>query len=140
MIDIIGTSGSSANFALDVTLRRNVSKPRTTYLASEWTSYAVDTCSNIGTVNPIGTARMIPDNTIKDNVTIYPNPAKNKEIFFKGNSIQNIEKVTIYDMNGKLIQSVEKPFSKGNKLSLKNLPKGIYWVIYDNQSEKIIIE
>ena len=83
---------------------------------------------------------MIPDNTIKDNVTIYPNPAKNKEIFFKGNSIQNIEKVTIYDMNGKLIQSVEKPFSKGNKLSLKNLPKGIYWVIYDNQSEKIIIE
>ncbi len=140
LIDIIGTSGSSANFAIDVTLRRNVSKPRTTYLASEWTSYTVDTCSNIGTVNPTGTARMIPDNTIKDNVTIYPNPAKNKEIFFKGNSIQNIEKVTIYDMNGKLIQSVEKPFSKGNKLSLKNLPKGIYWVIYDNQSEKIIIE
>lgn len=140
LIDIIGTSGSSANFALDVTLRRNVSKPRTTYLASEWTSYAVDTCSNIGTVNPTGTARMIPENTIKDNVTIYPNPIKNKEIFFKGNSIQNIEKVTIYDMNGKLIQSVEKPFSKGNKISLRNLPKGIYWIIYDNQSEKIIIE
>ena len=139
LIDIIGTSGSSTNFALDVTLRRNVSKPRTTYLASEWTSYAVDTCSDIGVVNPTGTAKMSAVSNV-EKVNIYPNPVKNGQIFFKGNNLQKIDVVKIYDMNGKLVQSFEKPFEKGNNLQLKSLPKGIYWIIYDSQSEKLIIE
>lgn len=139
LIDIIGTSGSSANFALDVTLRRNVSKPRTTYLASEWTSYSVDTCTNIGTVNPTGTARMIPNENLNSEISIYPNPVQNKEVFFKGN-IQGVENVKVYDMNGKLVYEAVKPFAKINKLTLKNLPKGNYIITYDNQSQKLIIE
>ena len=139
LIDIIGTSGSSANFALDVTLRRNVSKPRTTYLASEWTSYSVDTCTNIGTVNPTGTARMAPLTT-EENISIYPNPVKNNEIFFKGSNLQNIETVKVYDLNGKMIQTINAPFKKGNKVNLKSLPKGVYWIIYGTKSEKLIIE
>lgn len=139
LIDIIGTSGSSTNFALDVTLRRNVSKPRTTYLASEWTSYAVDTCSDICVVNPTGTAKMSTVSNV-EKVNVYPNPVKNGQIFFKGNNLQKIEVVKVYYMNGKLVQSFEKPFEKGNKLQLKSLPKGIYWIIYDTQSEKLIIE
>ncbi len=139
LIDIIGTSGSSANFALDVTLRRNVSKPRTTYLASEWTSYSVDTCTNIGTVNPTGTARMMPNQNLNSEISIYPNPVQNKEVFFKGN-IQGVENVKVYDMNGKLVYEAVKPFAKTNKLTLKNLPKGNYIITYDNQSQKLIIE
>ena len=139
LIDIIGTSGSSANFALDVTLRRNVSKPRTTYLASEWTSYTVDTCTNIGTVNPTGTARMMPNENLNSEISIYPNPVQNKEVFFKGN-IQGVENVKVYDMNGKLVYEAVKPFAKTNKLTLKNLPKGNYIITYDNQSQKLIIE
>ena len=139
LIDIIGTSGSSANFALDTTLRRNVSKPRTTYLASEWTSYSVDTCTNIGTVNPTGTARMAPSTT-EENISIYPNPVKNNEIFFKGSNLQNIETVKVYDLNGKMIQTFNAPFKKGNKVNLKSLPKGVYWIIYGTKSEKLIIE
>ena len=139
LIDIIGTSGSSANFALDVTLRRNVSKPNTTYLASEWTSYSVDTCTNIGTVNPTGKARMAPLTT-EENISIYPNPVKNNEIFFKGSNLQNIETVKVYDLNGKMIQTFNAPFKKGNKVNLKSLPKGVYWIIYGTKSEKLIIE
>ncbi|MBV2223361.1 MAG: endonuclease [Cloacibacterium sp.] len=139
LIDIIGTSGSSANFALDVTLRRNVSKPRTTYLASEWTSYTMNTCTNIGTVNPTGTARMMPNQNLNSEISIYPNPVQNKEVFFKGN-IQGVENVKVYDMNGKLVFEAVKPFAKTNKLNLKNLPKGNYIITYDNQSQKLIIE
>lgn len=143
LIDIIGNSGSSSNFALDVTLRRNVAKPNTTYTTSEWTSYAVDTCNNIGTVNPTEGASKIAStayNYSDEGISIYPNPVKNNEIFFKGTNLQNIETVKIYNMNGKLVQSFSDPFKKENKLNLKSLPKGIYWIIYGIKSEKIIIE
>jgi endonuclease I/chitodextrinase len=140
LIDIIGTSGSSANFAIDVTLRRNVSKPRTTYLASEWTSYAVDTCSNIGTANPTGTARMAQPNQKEVTFDFYPNPIKNKELFVKGNNFKDIKNIKVYDTTGKLVLQVNNPFAMSNRLDLKSLSKGIYWIIFDDQSEKIIIE
>ncbi|MCF8256624.1 MAG: lamin tail domain-containing protein [Flavobacteriales bacterium] len=49
-IDVIGTIGSSANFAADVYLRRlaTVSAPATTYNASEWSSGAANNVTNIG--------------------------------------------------------------------------------------------
>ena len=140
LIDIIGTSGSSANFAIDTTLRRNVSKPRTTYLASEWTSYAVDTCSNIGTVNPTGTARMAQPNQKEVTFSFYPNPVKNKELFVKGTNIKDIQNIKIYDATGKLVLQMNNPFATSNRLDLKSLSKGVYWIVFDDQSEKIMIE
>ena len=49
-IDVIGTIGSSSNFAVVVDLRRNatVTLPVTTYNASQWTSTAADAVSNFG--------------------------------------------------------------------------------------------
>jgi endonuclease I len=51
LIDIIGTfSGGTANFAIDVTLRRKstVTSPSTTFnLSSQWDSYTTDTCNNL---------------------------------------------------------------------------------------------
>lgn len=49
-IDVVGTIGSSANFAQNVYLRRNVTvdQPVTTYNASEWTSGAANDVSDLG--------------------------------------------------------------------------------------------
>ncbi len=76
---------------------------------------------------------------LNSEISIYPNPVQNKEVFFKGN-IQGVEIVKMYDMNGKLVYEAVKPFAKTNKLTLKNLPKGNYIITYDNQSQKLIIE
>lgn len=51
VIDIIGTfNGGTADFAKDVTLRRNsdVSSPNTVYTPSEWTALAQDDFSDVG--------------------------------------------------------------------------------------------
>jgi len=50
VIDMVGVLGSSADYAKDTTLVRNasVSSPTETYSASEWTSSAKDTVSNVG--------------------------------------------------------------------------------------------
>jgi hypothetical protein len=61
--------------------------------------------------------------TTEENISIYPNPVKNNEIFFKGSNLQNIETVKVYDLNGKMIQTFNAPFKKGNKVNLKSLPK-----------------
>ena len=49
-IDVVGTIGSSADFALDVTKVRqsSVGQGTTTYATGEWTDYAVDTTSYLG--------------------------------------------------------------------------------------------
>ena len=55
LVDVIGTVGSSSTFAENVTLVRNpeIISGNTTYTASEWTSYAEDETSYLGshTVN-----------------------------------------------------------------------------------------
>ncbi|MCK4531140.1 MAG: lamin tail domain-containing protein, partial [Candidatus Marinimicrobia bacterium] len=60
LIDIIGIVGSSATYAMDITLVRKpeVIKGNTTYTASEWTSYSIDETSYLGshTVSEIPTA------------------------------------------------------------------------------------
>ncbi|PTX63070.1 putative secreted protein (Por secretion system target) [Kordia periserrulae] len=51
LIDVIGTfNGGSANFAIDVTLRRiaSVTSPNTNYTEPEWDVFATDTSSNLG--------------------------------------------------------------------------------------------
>jgi len=50
VIDMVGVLGNSSDFAKDTTLVRNasVSSPSATYNASEWTSSAKDTVSNVG--------------------------------------------------------------------------------------------
>lgn len=50
LVDIVGTIGSSSNFAIDTTLVRkaNANQPKTTYDATEWTVNAVDTTTYLG--------------------------------------------------------------------------------------------
>ena len=78
------------------------------------------------------------DNTV-DNFSFYPNPVKN-EINF--NNIFSFEKVEIYGIQGRLI-SLET-ISEGQQAVTVNLPSGLYFVNFSNDSKivtkKMIVE
>ncbi len=60
------------------------------------------------------------DETYALNVTIYPNPAKDK-VYVEG---EGIETVVLMDMLGNSLRSME--YNTGEELNLSGLPKGIY--------------
>lgn len=74
LIDIIGTfDGGTANFAIDVTLRRKatVLSPNATFnLAGEWDSFATDTCGGLNNRPSDAAAANV------GNIRLYPNPVK----------------------------------------------------------------
>lgn len=76
----------------------------------------------------------------KADFTIYPNPVKHNELFVKGENLNKISKAEIYDLSGKLIDTVSHPFKDSNKINLKGLVKGNYILKADNYSAKFIIE
>ncbi|MDR6158720.1 endonuclease I/chitodextrinase [Chryseobacterium sp. SLBN-27] len=76
----------------------------------------------------------------KSQFTIYPNPVKNNELFVKGEDLHKISKAQIYDLSGKLIETIENPFKTTNKINLKGLAKGNYILRTDSFSTKFIVE
>lgn len=126
LIDIIGTYGSSANFASEVTLRRKstVTAPKATYSSTDWDTYAVDTCGGLGN-------RIIQQNTTKNdiNVTTYPNPNNgNFTIEFEQNKSPFL--VEIYSTLGQKV--FEKSNVKDNEIQVSNLSRGVYYVTVSN--------
>lgn len=75
----------------------------------------------------------------KSQFTIYPNPVKNNELFVKGENLNRISKAQIYDLSGKLIETVENPFKTSNRINLKGLSKGNYILKTDSYSAKFIV-
>ncbi|QBO58839.1 endonuclease [Chryseobacterium salivictor] len=70
-------------------------------------------------------------------ITIYPNPVKNNEFFISG--IDKNETVKVYSLNGQLLQTINNVNDK-EKVNLKKLPKGVYFVTTKTQSAKIIVD
>lgn len=70
-------------------------------------------------------------------LTVYPNPVKNSELYIKG--ISNNETVQIYNANGQLMQTVNN-VNNNEKISLKKLSKGVYFVKTKSGSTKVIVE
>ncbi|GAB0155678.1 hypothetical protein CHRYSEOSP005_09400 [Chryseobacterium sp. Alg-005] len=140
LIDIVGTfNGGSADFAADVTLRRNVSNPSTTFSLSQWNSFPQNTCDNLGIINPnsvLGTHEIQKTSGF----TIYPNPVKNNELYVKGENLTTISRAEIYDMSGALIQVITHPFKTSDKITLRNIIKGNYILKAGNTTAKFIVE
>ncbi|UHO40858.1 endonuclease [Chryseobacterium capnotolerans] len=76
----------------------------------------------------------------KSEFTIYPNPVRNNELFVKGENLSKISKAEIYDLSGKVIETIANPFKNSNKINLKGLVKGTYILKTDNFSTKFIVE
>ena len=69
-------------------------------------------------------------------LTVYPNPVKNGELFISG--IRNNEAVQIYNANGKLVQTVNA--TANEKINVRNLSKGVYFVKTKTGNSKIIVD
>lgn len=108
----------------------------------------------ISLINPVSSNRVAIDDlswtcynalstneTIKEkSFSIYPNPVKNNELFVKGENLSKILKAEIYDLSGKLIQSIANPFKNSNKINLHRITKGIYILRTDHTSTKFIVD
>ncbi|MDH6250543.1 endonuclease I/chitodextrinase [Chryseobacterium sp. H1D6B] len=71
---------------------------------------------------------------------ISPNPISNQEIFVKGD-IKSIKKAEIYNLQGKVIQTINNPFSRDrNSIKIKNLEQGVYILKLDNTALKFIVK
>ncbi|TDX12471.1 endonuclease [Flavobacterium sp. S87F.05.LMB.W.Kidney.N] len=142
LIDIIGTfNGGTANFAIDVTLRRKstVTSPSTTFnLSSQWDSYTTDTCGNLASKQALPIEEEIAETS--EDIVIFPNPSDGN--FNVGlNNFESPYSIEIISFTG------QKVFKKQNStdavITAGNLPKGIYLVkiVKDSKTiiEKIII-
>ncbi|WP_292009042.1 endonuclease [Chryseobacterium sp.] len=76
----------------------------------------------------------------KSAFSIYPNPVRNNELFVKGENLSKISRAEIYDLSGKLIDIITKPFKNSNRINLKGLQRGIYILKTDETSTKFIVE
>ena len=120
LIDIIGTLGSDTNFAANTTLIRNetVSAPNTTYTVSEWTSFASNTCDNLG----LHTQTLSMPQDEFSSFRAYPNPVKNMlHIDLNAAKTTTIE---IYNILGKKV--ISKVIQDSGNINTQNLSPGIY--------------
>lgn len=126
-IDAIGTYGQFNTSTLsDVTLYRNssVNNPNSTFALSEWDSYPVDYCSNLGTT--LATENVSFAENIE--LTLYPNPLTDGVIRFKGKDLEKIAEIAIIDMTGKVVLQKSNPFKNSNEISVSQLNEGVYFV------------
>ncbi len=70
-------------------------------------------------------------------ITLYPNPSGTQNVFISG--LTATETVKIYSVSGQLVQTFTN-VANNAQLSLKNLPKGLYFVTTGTQSAKLIIK
>ncbi|MDQ8012122.1 MAG: endonuclease [Flavobacterium nitrogenifigens] len=125
LIDIIGTfNGGTANFAIDVTLRRKstVTSPSTTFnLSAQWDSYSQDTCNNLAS-KMVQTAE-IEEEVIADEIAIYPNPS-NGNFNIQPGIVNSPYSIEIFSFSGQKV--FEKQNTTSPEVSVHNLPTGIY--------------
>ena len=121
------TTISNINVSGNVTIsiqNNSTTSNRVAFDDLSWTCY-----------NGLGT-----DETTVNKFSIYPNPVKNNTLYVTGKNIEKIKRVEIYNVNGILVQVIEKPFSNKNFISLKNTTKGMYLLKFDNNSYKFLVE
>ena len=80
------------------------------------------------------------ENNISETFQIYPNPVTNGILNVKGNNLEKIAVAEIYDANGKIIQKIEQPFAKNNRIILNKIPAGMYILKTSEFSMKFLVK
>jgi endonuclease I len=125
LIDIIGTfNGGTANFAIDVTLRRKstVTSPSTTFnLSSQWDSFSQDTCNNLASK----IAKPIEEEVVElsDEIVVFPNPSDGIFNIVLDNS-DSPYSIEILSFSGQKV--FEKQNATDSVISVSHLSSGIY--------------
>lgn len=76
----------------------------------------------------------------KNSLKIFPNPVKNGELNVIGHELSKLQGVQIFDFTGKLVMMISNPFKSSNKISVSNLPKGMYILKAGSSTAKFIVE
>lgn len=93
----------------------------------------------------VGTSRIANNSTAtltaeNNTLQISQNPISNQEIFVKGDT-GSIQKAEIYNLQGKLMQSINQPFKNTrNSIRIKNLEQGVYILKLDQTTLKFIVK
>ncbi|PXY45938.1 endonuclease [Flavobacterium hydrophilum] len=137
LIDIIGTfNGGTANFAIDVTLRRKstVTSPSTTFnLSSQWDSFSQDTCNNLASKM----AKPIEEEVVElsDEIVVFPNPSNGVFNIVLDNS-DSPYSIEILSFSGQKV--FEKQNATDTVISVSHLSSGIYIAKITRDSKTII--
>ena len=136
LIDIIGTfNGGTANFAADETIRRKatVTSPTTTFNKStQWDSFVLDTCNNLGS-RIVAKEPKVAIDVVIDAIVIYPNPSNGTFYINNSNQIYTIE---IYSIIGQKIFREEN--STKSEITIPNIAKGTYLVRISIDSDSVL--
>lgn len=81
-----------------------------------------------------------PEEEVYSTFTIYPNPVKQDVLFVSGNDFSKIEKLEIYSSLGQMLKKVDYPFKNSNKIDIKELTAGTYFLITEKFSTKFVKE
>lgn len=73
------------------------------------------------------------------NFKITPNPITNQEIIVKG-EIKDIKRAEIYTLQGKVIQTIDRPFSNGNVIRTGSLNQGVYILKLDGTTMQFLVK
>jgi hypothetical protein len=115
-----------------ITLENNSTTNRVAIDDLSWTCYS-GTARQVQSIS----SELISD---QNRLQISPNPVSNNEIFVKGET-QNIKKAEIYNLHGKVMQTIDQPFKNSkNSIKIKNLEQGIYILKLDASSLKFIVK
>ncbi|WP_267403223.1 MULTISPECIES: endonuclease [unclassified Chryseobacterium] len=131
-VDAIGAKATSnANGDISLYRKNTVSQPNTTFTSSEWDSYGINYCQNLGVLSTSDIA--VAKN---DEVKIYPNPV-NENIFVSG-KVENIKNAQVLDFSGKVIYSENLPFKNKKNISVQSLSTGSYLLKLDDKTYQFI--
>ena len=61
---------------------------------------------------------------LSNSIAVYPNPTQENHITIKSNNI--LDSIQLINVNGQLIQEIQKPTAVNHNYTLENLPKGFY--------------
>ncbi len=115
-----------------ITLENNSTSDRVAIDNLSWTCYS-------GTSKQMQNTYSTTDMDQKS-LQISNNPVSGNEIFVKGDT-QSVQKAEIYNLHGKVLQTIDKPFkSSRNSIKIKNLEQGVYLLKLDEVILKFIVK
>ncbi|MBO9690076.1 endonuclease [Chryseobacterium sp.] len=138
----VGTIPYSASVATTTISNINISGNVTVSLVNNSTSNRVAIDDLAWTCYSGSSARMVQNTateTTSGSFKISPNPITNQEIFVKGD-LQKIKKAEIYNLQGKVLQTIDQPFKNGNSIKTRNLGQGIYILKLDQATMQFLVK
>lgn len=133
-VDAVGfkdTSNTNNNRSLY--RNANVTDPNVNFTISEWTEYPSNYTTGLG-----NDLLAVSENTFAKNLKIYPNPVTENTLYLKGENLNKINEIMIFDITGRFVKSELKPFLDKNYIDVSQIGPGIYLLKVDSQTLKFI--